>query len=132
MPVYAITCPNCAEVFEVEVGFDYGHMVSFISEAIEKSDSRRGGMPCFRTYEELRSLCGDTSESLGANEFNKCVRYCVERGFLERRKIGHSWKFRKRKRHEYPASPSRQRRRRTGLDWGHEPKKPSGPNRGIQ
>lgn len=116
MPVYEISCPHCSEMFELQIGLDVDETVLHIRKMIEASDEHRR-FHAFRTYSEILSLCGERSKSLGANVFNECVRSSVDRGYLERRKIGNSWKFRWKKRHEYPASDSRRRKRRTGTKW---------------
>ncbi len=116
MPLYEITCPNCEEIFELQVGLDVDATVKLIRSKIDEVDRRRG-YHIFRTYKEILAICGDKAKSLGASEFNECVRHAIERGYLEKRKIARSWKFRWKKRHEYPASVSRKRKRRTGTRW---------------
>ena len=91
MPVYEITCPHCKELFELEIGLDHEATIELIKRVIKESD---GGTPKFRNYREIAYLCGDTASSVGREELNKCVRYAVARGILEKRLIGHHWKFR--------------------------------------
>ncbi len=106
-------------MFELQIGLDKDATVALIRRKVEEFDERDRNsfgvsVPKYRSYPELRAICGDKASSVGASDFNECVRLAVERGYLERSKIGKTWKFRCRKRHHYSASPSRQRNRRTG------------------
>lgn len=121
MPVYEITCPHCEEMFELQVGLDMDATVKLIYQKVKECDARERERspdhPKYRTYKELQDICGDKAISVGRLEFNRCVGFAVERGFLERSKIGRRWKFRWKKRYEYPARPSQKTKRRTGTTW---------------